>query len=117
VARLDEQIRAAGTVPVHVYLPTSADLRVGEFLAMTGRGPAGYDFEHYRDALRRESARAGVQLVDLTGVLQAEHAKGKPLGFSQDMHYNAPAHLPIARALVEGILGPDGPLPGASPQR
>jgi hypothetical protein len=105
IGRLDEQIRAAGVTPVHVYLPTTADLRAGEFLAMTGRGAEGYDFDHFRDALRRQSARAGVQLVDLTEVLRDEHAKGKPLGFSQDMHYNASAHIPIARTLVAQILG------------
>jgi hypothetical protein len=105
VSRLDEQIRAAGVTPVHVYLPTTADLRVGEFLSMTGRRAEDYDFDHYRDALRRQSARSGVQLVDLTDVLRAEHARGQPLGFSQDMHYNVAAHVPIARALVEQILG------------
>jgi hypothetical protein len=106
ITRLDEQIRAAGVTPVHVYLPTTADLRVGEFLTMTHRRADGYDFDHYRDALRRQSARAGVQLVDLSDLMRAEYAKGQPLGFSQDMHYNAAAHVPIARALVEAILGP-----------
>jgi lysophospholipase L1-like esterase len=104
IARLDEQIRGAGATPVHVYLPTTADLRANELLALTHRSADAYDLDHYRDALRRESARAAVQLVDLTAVLKAEHAKGAPLGFMQDMHYNAGAHVVIARALFDEIV-------------
>jgi hypothetical protein len=114
LTRLDERIRAAGSTPVHVYLPTTADLRLGEFLKATGRGADAYDFDHYRAARRRQAAAAGVRLVDLQEVLAAEQAKGKPLGFSQDMHYNAPAHAVIARALVEELLGPEGAGPGTS---
>ncbi len=109
VTRLDERIRAIGATPVHAYLPTTADLRAGELLAMTRRSADGYDFEHYRDALRRQSARARVQLVDLTPIVRAEYAKGAPLGFAQDMHYNAVAHVVIADALYAEILGGDGP--------
>jgi hypothetical protein len=117
ITQLDERIRAAGSPVVHVYLPTTADLRVEEFLKLTGRSAAEYDFDHYRDLLRRQSARSGVQLVDLTEVLKAEQAKGRPLGFSQDMHYNAPAQVQIAQALVEEILGPAGAGSGAIPRR
>jgi hypothetical protein len=107
VAGLDAQIRAAGVTPVHVYLPTTADLRAGELLALTSARAEDYDFEHYRDALARASLRAGVQLVDLTAVLKAEHAKGAPLGFAQDMHYNAAAQAVIAQALHDEILSPE----------
>ena len=108
VARLDAQIRAGGATPVHVYLPTTADLRAGELLALTRGRAEDYDFDHYRDALRRASARTGVQLVDLTPVLEAEHARRAPLGFAQDMHYNSAAHVVIAQALHDEILGRDG---------
>lgn len=108
VTALDERIRAAGSTPVHVYLPTTVDLRVRELVALSGRPADSYDFEHYRDALREQSARAGVLLVDLTAVLQAEHAKGAPLGFMQDMHYNVAAHVPIAQALYHEIVELDG---------
>jgi hypothetical protein len=114
VTRLDQRIRAAGSTPVHVYLPTTADLRVRELLAMSGESADGYDFDHYRAALRRQSERSGVQLVDLDALLRAEHAKGKPLGFAQDMHYNAAAHVVIARALYAEILGAGVVPPSAS---
>jgi hypothetical protein len=113
IARLDERIRAAGSTPVHVYLPTTADLRVRELLALSGSGEEGYDFEHYRSALRRESERAGVRLVDLDPMLRAEHGKGAVLGFSQDMHYNAAAHALIAREMYRLIMGREVPGPGA----
>ncbi len=117
LTRLDEQIRAAGSTPVHVYLPTTADLRLDELVALTGRRREDYDFGRYKELLARQAAAAGVQLVDLEAVLRAEHAKGKPLGFSQDMHYNAAANAVIAGALVDGLLGPDGLAPWAAPRR
>lgn len=117
ITRLDDRIRAAGSSPVHVYLPTTADLRLGELVAVTGRRAEDYDFEHYRGVLRHQAERGGVRLVDLSDVLRAEHAKGKPLGFSQDMHYNAPANAVIARALVEVLLGPEPAPPGSGPGR
>lgn len=113
IARLDERIRRAGSTPVHVYLPTTADLRVRELLALSGTGDDGYDFEHYHAALRRESERAGVQLVDLDPALRAEHAKGAALGFSQDMHYNAAAHVVIAREMYRQIMGREVSAPAA----
>lgn len=120
ITRLDERIRAAGATPVHVYLPTTADLRVGELLALAGRRAEDYELGHYREALRRQSERAGVRLVDLSAPLQAEQAKGKRLGFMQDMHYNAEAHGVIAEALHGEILEPgraDVPGAGAAVQR
>ncbi len=111
---LDARIRTAGAEPVHVYLPTTADLRATELLALTHRSADGYDFDHYRDALRRQAARAGVRLVDLDAALKAEQATGKPLGFSQDMHYNAAAHVVIARALEAELLAGPGAESSAS---
>lgn len=117
ITRLDEQIRAGGSTPVHVYLPTTADLRLGELVALTGRRREDYDFARFKDVLARQSAAAGVPLVDLEPTLRAEHAKGQPMGFSQDMHYNAAANAVIASALVDALLGPAGPAPGAAPRR
>lgn len=102
---LDARIRAAGASPVHVYLPTTADLRAPELLGLTGRPPADYDFGHYRDALHRQAARAGVPLLDLDAVLRLELAKGVTLGFAQDMHYNPAGHLAVARVLGPALLG------------
>jgi hypothetical protein len=107
ISALDARIRAAGVEPVHVYLPTTVDLRIPELLALTGEDPERFDFDHYREALRRESERAGVKLVDLTDALRAEHAKGTPLGFAQDMHYNAVAHASIGRALYAALMPAD----------
>lgn len=109
---LDERIRAAGSTPVHVYLPTTADLRLGELVALTGRRADDYDFDRFRDLLRRQAAGAGVALVDLDDVLRAEYAKGRPLGFARDMHYNAAANAVIGAALVDRLLGPAPQAPG-----
>lgn len=117
VEALDARVRAAGAAPVHVYLPTTADLRAGELLGLSGRRPEDYDFGHYREALRRASERAGVRLLDLTAVLEAEHAKGKALGFAQDMHYNAGAHATIAGALVGALLEAPGAGVRTAPSR
>ncbi len=118
----DARIRKAGAVPVHVLLPTTADLRASEILGLIGASPADYDFDRFRDLLRRQSRRGQVTLVDLTAVLQAEHDKGRPMGFLRDMHYNASSHEVIARALHQGLLGRDGkpawdaprPVPGGN---
>jgi hypothetical protein len=98
------RIRAAGAVPVNVYLPTSADLRATELVAISGRSPDAYDFDRWREVVRRASALAGAQFVDLTETLRAEHARGIPLGFMQDMHYNVAAHVPIAQALFRELM-------------
>lgn len=116
---LDGEIRAAGATPIHVYLPTTADLRGPELLAMSGRSAADYDLDHYVAALRRESAAEGVQLVDLTAALAAEYARKVPLAFSQDMHYNVRGHAIIAPVLEREILTAAGWIargaePGAS---
>lgn len=106
--RLDARVRAAGAMPVHVYLPTTADLRAPELLALTGAKPEAYDFEHYRAALREQAARSGARLVDLDEALRAEHAKGRPLGFKQDMHYNVRGHVIIAEILEAALLAGAG---------
>lgn len=108
VAALDRRIRDAGAVPLHVYLPTTADLRAPEILALAGRPAGEFDFDYYRDVLRRVSARGGVRLVDLTADLQAAYAGGEPLGFTRDMHYNARGHAVIAPALERDLLTQDG---------
>lgn len=109
LARLDEAIRAAGAAPVHVYLPTTADLRSGELLRVSGLPAARFDLDRYRAALRRESEAAGVPLVDLTARLAAAQASGAGLGFMQDMHYNPTGHRVIAEGLGEALLGPPDP--------
>lgn len=101
IDELDDQIRALGATPVHVYLPTAVDLRAGEILASDHLAAGDFALAHYRDALQRQSARGGVRFVDLTPPLRAEYAKGKALWFSQDMHYNAATHVVIADALFQ----------------
>lgn len=101
VTELDDAIRAAGAAPLHVFLPTAIDLRATELLASSGLAERDYALHHYREALQRQSARTGVRLVDLTPALRAEYAKGKPLWFSQDMHYNPATHAVIADALFQ----------------
>ncbi|WP_041453560.1 SGNH/GDSL hydrolase family protein [Anaeromyxobacter dehalogenans] len=117
ISELDDGIRALGATPVHVYLPTAIDLRAGEILAADPRAGGDFALDHYRDALRRQSARSGVRFVDLTPPLRAEYAKGQPLWFSQDMHYNAATHVVIADALFElmGRAAWAGPRGAAAP--
>lgn len=119
--RADARIRQAGATPVHVLLPTTADLRAGEILGLIGARPSDYDFDRLRALLRRQGQRGKVTVVDLTDVLQAEHARGKPMGFLRDMHYNALSHEVIGRALHDELLGRAGkppsdarPVPGGN---
>lgn len=102
---LDGEIRRYGATPIYVYLPSSADLRVGEFLKSTGGRPEDYDFELYRDLLAAHAAGAGLHFVDLTGPLEREHAKGERMSFAQDMHYNVPANRAIGEALFAALFG------------
>jgi hypothetical protein len=99
LARLDEEIRRAGSRPFYVYMPSSADVRTKEFLEMTGRDAAEYDFLLYLRLLRRHCERSGVPLVDMLPVVQRLHEEMGELSFPQDMHYNAGASRAIGEAL------------------
>jgi hypothetical protein len=101
LARLDEEIHRAGSRPFYVYLPSSADVRSKEFLAMTGRSAAEYDFLLYLRRLREHCERSGAPLVDLLPVVQRLQEEKGQLSFMQDMHYNADANRAIGEALYE----------------
>jgi hypothetical protein len=107
---LDELIRrGTGAPPIYVYLPTAADLRAGELLALTGQPADRYDFQTYETLLERHCARSGIPFVSLAPVLAKRHAEGRPLSFMQDMHYNADTNAVIGQALHDALL------PGAEP--
>ncbi len=106
--RLDAVIRGAGSAPVYVYVPTSAEVRAAEFLALAGLSADDYDFRLHLDRVRRHCERAGVPLVDLLPAVQALHAEGRPLSFSQDMHFDAPTNRAIGEALHQALRGGPG---------
>jgi hypothetical protein len=74
-------------------------------VAQAGLPASDYDFHLYRDELARHATQAGVGFVDLTATLEAEQAKGKPLGFNQDPHYAGAANRLIGSALYYNLLG------------
>jgi hypothetical protein len=102
--RLEEEIRAAGASPVFVYLPSSTDVRAPELIAKAGLSPDRYDLGLHRDRLRRHCEARGVPLVDLAPTLEALAAKGEPLSFSQDPHYDAATNHAIGNALRASLL-------------
>lgn len=102
---LDARIRRGGAEPVYVYLPSSVDLRSGDFLKLTGQSADRYDFLLYSDLLRRHCETVGIPLVTLAPVLEKLHAEGKSMSFMQDMHYDADTNLAIGRALHEALIG------------
>ena len=105
LTKLDQEIRQAGATPVYVYMPVSLDLRLDEFLAMTGRSAADHDFLRFYKLLRRHADSAGIQLVDLLPPLQKLHAAGVAVSFMQDPHYTAEANRVIGQALADALLG------------
>lgn len=105
LSKIEERVRRSGSKLAYVYLPSAPDLRGAELLARAAVPAGGYDLHLFRDALRAHAARAGVAFVDLTPELAAESAKGKPLSFLQDPHYNADANRLIGRVLY-GALSP-----------
>lgn len=105
LASLDGQIRRAGAVPVYVYLPSSADLRMDEIVRSLGHEADQYDFSLYLRLLKRHCERAGIRLVDLQPGLRREQARGKPLSFVHDMHYDRDTNRVIGLALYDALLG------------
>jgi hypothetical protein len=101
---IEQRVRRAGAKLVYVYMPTSVDLHSPELLASEGLPASDYDFNLYRDLLRRHSARTSTRFVDLSAMLQAEYGKGKPLSFLQDPHYNAETNRLIGKALYSALL-------------
>jgi hypothetical protein len=101
---IEQRVRRAGAKLVYVYMPTSVDLHSPELLASKGLPASDYDFNLFRDLLRRHSARTSTQFVDLSAMLQAEYGKGKPLSFLQDPHYNAETNRLIGKALYSALL-------------
>ncbi len=115
LAKLDARICGAGATPIYVYMPTSPDLRVDEFLALAHRGRDEYDFSRYRDLLARHCERAGDRLVDLGPLLERRKASGAPLAFALDPHYDVPTNRAIGQALAEAILGGDRQIASGRP--
>jgi hypothetical protein len=111
LARFEARVRAAGASPAYVYMPTAVDLRAPELLALSGRSAENYDFDFFRDLLHRHAVRAGITFVDMTPLLQVEHATGKQLTFLQDPHYNAEENRILGRALYRALLEPTSPSP------
>ena len=115
LAKLDARIRSARATPIYVYMPTSPDLRVDEFLALAHRGRGEYDFSRYFDILARHCERAGVQLVDLRPVLERRKASGARVAFGLDPHFDAPTNRVIGEALGEALLRGGGSVASGVP--
>jgi len=101
---LDSRIRGLGAAPVYVYLPVSRELLADDYLALAGRSAAGHDFRRFELLVRRHAERQGIAFVDLSPAAWALHARGAPVAFMQDPHYNVPANWALGQALAEALL-------------
>jgi hypothetical protein len=104
LAGLDASVRGVGATPVYVYLPSAADLRSGEFLALTGGRPEQYDFRQYERLVERHCRRAGIEFVSLHPTMEREQAKGERMSFAQDPHYTIAMNRVIGEALAAALL-------------
>jgi len=101
---LDAQIWRAGAEPVYVFLPTAMDLGKPEMRGAArtlAASPAGSAL----GVLSRHCAEGGIRLVDLSPILQAVHASGRPMTFAEDMHFVPSIHVVIGQALYDQIMG------------
>ena len=115
LAQLEARVRKAGSKLVYAYVPSSVDLRAPGLLSRSDLPASGYDFNQYRDLLRRHAARASVDFIDLDPMLHAEAAKGKQMCFLQDPHYNAEMNRLIGEELYRTLIATDPQVSVATP--
>jgi hypothetical protein len=91
------------------------DLRAPSLLAESSLPAANYDFNQHRDRLRRHAAGASVEFIDLGPLLHAQFARGKPMSFLQDPHYNAETSRLIGQELYRTLIANDRQVSAATP--
>jgi hypothetical protein len=104
LARLEKRLRGSGVKLVYVYMPSFIDLSGPASVARGGLTASDYDFDQFRNLLRRHAERTATPFVDTTALLQAEYQKGTPLCFMNDPHYNAGTNRVIGKALYQALI-------------